>query len=146
MPAHAASFSWSVPTHEGFRALERARHYAKLLAEHAHDGAQQQVGDERQKAECCGRWHRNPAHRVPKVDLKSWLLIDRIDLKCAPLVNENGVLRPNQAVYRSSLGGNGGEAFPEISCPGEEVGIGIFTRSGDSLDAFALVCDEFNLP
>ena len=52
----------------------------------------------------------------------------------------------NRATYLAQIQGVCGRSISRNLLPGGEVGIGIFTRSGDTLDALALVCDEFNVP
>ncbi|WP_157070385.1 hypothetical protein [Sandaracinus amylolyticus] len=71
-------------------------------------------------------------------------LVDSITISCASLtVSGTGAslaLVIGTPSARPSVGGSGGSAFPESTCPAGSIARGAVIRAGDSLDAIALMC------
>mgnify|MGYP002777029204 CR=1 FL=1 len=75
-------------------------------------------------------------------------LVDSIDLQCAPVSDLAPPLAVDAPRHASWFGGDKGGLFSAfrgvvpLTCPQGEVAIGIFGRSGASIDSLGMVCDR----
>jgi hypothetical protein len=77
---------------------------------------------------------------------RAGLLVDQVVFSCAPLIAASGApgaaLTPGQATALAPIGGGGGAAFSQITCPTGQIASGSLVRTGDNLDAVSLICSQ----
>jgi hypothetical protein len=74
------------------------------------------------------------------------LLVDQLAFSCAPMVASAATvgapLTVGTAQALAAVGGTGGTAFATVKCPAGEMANASLVRTGDNLDAFALLCSK----
>jgi hypothetical protein len=76
-------------------------------------------------------------------DGRTGLLVDRLALRCAPLIASAGdpsIVSLGRIITQPPFGGTGGKPFPTTDCPRGQIANVANVRAGDDVDAFGLVC------
>ncbi|HEX3695129.1 MAG TPA: hypothetical protein VH374_07040 [Polyangia bacterium] len=72
--------------------------------------------------------------------------LDQLVFNCAPLTAASdapgAALTPGTATALMPVGGDGGGAFAQITCPAGQIASGSLVRTGDYLDAVSLICSS----
>jgi hypothetical protein len=98
------------------------------------------VGDTPWTATC------GPDQMVVGFSGRSGLYLDLLELRCAPLlVSSGGVVSTGIISTLTSVGDQGGSAFPTADCPSGEIATISNLRTGDVVDAFGLSCSRPSL-
>lgn len=92
-------------------------------------------------------WSRScPAdHMIVGFVGRSGALIDQLTFSCAPLTVTGATVTVGVVVTLAAVGGGGGSAFPQTSCPTNTVATVARIRAGDSIDAFGLGCSAVTI-